>query len=55
MSAEPTYKRILLKISGEALSDSRGGPHGAEALDAVVREVLEVKRWGIGWTPTSTW
>ncbi|HEX9595240.1 MAG TPA: UMP kinase, partial [Anaerolineales bacterium] len=45
MAAELKYKRVLLKISGEALSGENGvgiDPHKAEAIAERVREVVEM-------------
>jgi hypothetical protein len=47
MSDQPAYKRILLKLSGEALmGESPYGIHRA-TLERIVAEVAEVVRMGV--------
>jgi len=49
--AEPVYKRVLLKLSGQALAGSQSGaPQGAmnpDAIGHIVREILSVRDMGI--------
>ena len=42
-----TYKRVLLKLSGEALSNSEGGGINAEILDTLSSEIKEITELGI--------
>ncbi len=46
-SAAPAYKRVLLKLSGEALMGD--GPYGIkrETIDRIVAEIAEVVRLGV--------
>ena len=41
------YKRILLKISGEALSGASGHGFDAESLKSVAEQILEVAKLGV--------
>jgi len=43
----PLYKRILLKLSGEALAGKRGFGIDREVLDLVVGQIVEIKNMGI--------
>ena len=44
---KPVYKRILLKLSGEAMQGPQGyGVHG-ETLQAIARELKEVLQLGV--------
>lgn len=43
----PKYKRILLKISGEALSGNKGFGFDSEMMDKVVDELVEVYKSGV--------
>ena len=47
MAAEPLYRRVLLKISGEALMGSREFGLEPEMVERVATEVGEVHRLGI--------
>ena len=41
------YKRILLKISGEALSGAAGHGFDSESLKSVAEQILEVAKLGV--------
>ena len=43
----PKYKRVLIKLSGEALSAENGFGIGAGAIDAVVEQIIKVKELGV--------
>ncbi len=43
----PRYRRILLKLSGEALAGSGGMGLDADVLDLVAREVKSVREFGV--------
>jgi uridylate kinase len=45
--SEPTYKRILLKLSGEALAADKGFGVDNEQLFTVAEEIAEVQRLGV--------
>jgi len=45
--SEPKYKRILLKLSGEALMGGRRTGIDADTLAAVADEIVEVQRMGV--------
>lgn len=45
--ARPRYRRILLKLSGEALAGSGGMGLDADVLDLVAREVKSVREFGV--------
>ncbi len=49
MTSEPDqkYKRILLKISGEALMGSKNFGHDAETLQRICSEIQEVHKTGV--------
>ena len=47
MSREPRYKRVLVKLSGESLSDSGNSPVDAEAAAVVAGEIESVVRIGV--------
>ena len=44
---KPKYKRILLKLSGEALSGDSGFGINPETLDRIVEEIAEVSSLGV--------
>jgi uridylate kinase len=44
---EPAFRRILLKISGEALMGSQGFGVDPEAVGRIAQEVHEVHEWGV--------
>jgi uridylate kinase len=44
---EPVYRRILLKLSGEALAGAQGYGIDLPVLDRIVDEVREVRRLGV--------
>ncbi|MDO4553074.1 MAG: UMP kinase [Bacillota bacterium] len=44
---EPKYKRIILKISGEALAGSKGFGLNEEMLDMVARQVKQLHEMGV--------
>lgn len=44
---EPTYKRVLLKLSGEMLAGSQGFGVDPETIDAIARQVDEVASLGV--------
>ncbi|MGV3774963.1 MAG: UMP kinase [Verrucomicrobiales bacterium] len=41
------YRRILLKLSGEALGDEKGGGINADAIHGMARQVCEVRELGV--------
>jgi len=43
----PLYKRILLKLSGEALAGKKGFGIDREVLDLIVGQIIEIKNMGI--------
>lgn len=45
--ATPKYRRILLKLSGEALGDDSGSGINPEAIHEMARQVREVKDMGV--------
>ncbi len=45
--SELTYKRILLKISGESLQGANGHGYDAGAVRSVVERIAEVKKTGV--------
>jgi len=47
MPAAPAYKRILLKLSGEALMGDDAYGINRETLGRIVAEIAEVSRMGI--------
>jgi len=47
MSAKPAFKRVLLKISGEALMGSQSFGINADVLTHVASEIAEVARLGV--------
>jgi uridylate kinase len=42
-----SYKRVLLKLSGEALSNPEGGGINAEILDTLASEIKEISSTGV--------
>lgn len=44
-NAKPVYKRILLKLSGEALQGSEGFGIDASILDRMAQEIKELVNW----------
>ena len=46
-SANPKYKRILLKLSGEALSGDSGFGIDPDTLDRITDEIAQVSRMGV--------
>ena len=46
-SPNPKYRRVMLKLSGEALLGPRGHGISPETCDAIAREIKEVKAHGI--------
>lgn len=46
-SAKPRYRRILLKLSGEALGGEAGAGINAKALESMARQVREVRDLGV--------
>ena len=42
VSVTPRWKRVVLKLSGEALSESTGGGLNATMLDELAREIVDV-------------
>ena len=46
-NAKPIYKRILLKLSGEALQGSEGFGIDASILDRMAQEIKELVELGI--------
>ena len=47
MMAEPKYRRILLKLSGEALADRAGNNISPEVLDYYAQEIERVLQHGV--------
>ena len=47
MSQKPSYKRILLKLSGEALAGQQGYGIDPDILTAIAREIREVVDLGV--------
>ena len=47
MATEPKYKRILLKLSGEALMGGRRTGIDADTLAAIADEIVEVQKLGV--------
>ena len=47
MGAEPLYKRVLLKISGEALMGDRDYGHDPEIIERIATDVKEVHGLGL--------
>src|SRR5690606_8360622 len=43
----PKYRRILLKLSGEALGDQKGGGINPEAIHEMASQVRDVKEQGV--------
>lgn len=43
----PKYRRVMLKLSGEALAGERGFGVDLEVIDLIARQVAEVRRLGI--------
>lgn len=43
----PKYKRVLIKLSGEALSAENGFGIGASAIDEVVEQIIKVRKLGV--------
>lgn len=46
-SAEPRYKRVLLKLSGEALAGDRGFGIEPEVVDRITDEIRAIKDMGV--------
>ena len=46
-SAGPRFRRVLLKLSGEALAPPRGNGIDADALNEIAKEVMDVAALGI--------
>jgi uridylate kinase len=46
-STKPKYRRVLVKLSGEALSGPQGTSIGAEAVHNVAKEIREVHELGV--------
>jgi uridylate kinase len=46
-STPPAYRRVLLKLSGEALVDESGYGIGPERVEAIASEVASVQRRGV--------
>ncbi|NLO81903.1 MAG: UMP kinase [Clostridiales bacterium] len=44
---KPVYKRIILKLSGEALAGKRGYGIDREVLDLIADQVIEVQKMGV--------
>ena len=44
---KPKYKRVLLKISGEALAGGKGQGLDPEVLTSVARQIAEVSKMGV--------
>ena len=42
------YQRVLLKISGEALSGGKGHGYDTEALSQVTKQIADVAKLGVG-------
>src|SRR5215213_9827975 len=47
VKAEPKYQRILLKLSGEALSGKSGFGIDPEAVNDMARQIREVRELGV--------
>ena len=47
MEMKPKYKRILIKISGEALSGGKGHGFDVNALSSVAGQLAELKKLGV--------
>ncbi|TMH00627.1 MAG: hypothetical protein E6H67_19050, partial [Betaproteobacteria bacterium] len=47
VAAEPSYRRILLKLSGEALMGDDAYGINREVIDRIVAEIGEVVRLGV--------
>jgi len=47
LASEPVYRRVLLKLSGEALSGDQGFGIDTETLDYVCREIVAVAGLGV--------
>src|SRR5579862_1649131 len=47
MTTTPAYKRILLKLSGEALAANQGFGVGTERIHEIAAEIAEVHRLGV--------
>jgi len=45
--AKPKYKRVLLKLSGEALSGNDGGGIDASVLTMIARQIKQIKEMGL--------
>ena len=45
--ATPKYRRILLKLSGEALGDQQGGGINPEAIHEMASQIRDVKEQGV--------
>ncbi len=43
----PKYKRVLLKVSGEALAGENGFGIGTTAVDSVVEQIEKIKKMGV--------
>src|ERR1041384_1428721 len=46
-NSAPKYRRILLKLSGEALGDQSGTGVNPEAIHSVARQIREVRQLGV--------
>lgn len=46
--AAPKYRRILLKLSGEALGDERGSGINPESIHQMASQIRDVKEHGVG-------
>jgi len=46
--ATPKYRRILIKLSGEALGDEKGSGINPEAIHEMARQIREVRDLGVG-------
>jgi len=46
-TAQPKYRRILLKLSGEALGGDSGAGISPEAVDNMAHEIQEVRELGV--------
>lgn len=44
---KPVYKRVMLKISGEVLEGDKGSGVDIKVLDALCKEIAEVKKLGV--------
>lgn len=47
MSTQPVYKRILLKLSGEALAGNEGYGIDTDVLEIIAKEVRDVRELGV--------